>query len=145
MNTAISSSIIGASVTFLIGVVTIAVTIWQLRKDSYSKLVEERRILMMAAIGDSETRKWLLDNLGLNDIPAEKEKLYLLTILEIDHYQQVYYRYKRHLFPKELWPNWRLSMSNSFKTDLFKEIWDSRFQDLLSKEFKDYKSAGFPD
>ena len=152
MDTTILASIIGAAATILTGILAVGITIWQIRKsqgdiirDSYTKLLEERRSIMMFAIEDPVIRKYILNSFGFTKIPKAKEKLYFLTLLDIDHYQNVYYRYKRGLFPKELWPSWHVSMIGSFRSNLFSEIWASGFSDVISQEFKDYKEAGFPD
>ena len=156
MDTAILASLIGgligAAATFFTGIIAVGVTIWQIRKtqnniikDSYSKLLEERRAIMLVALEEPSIRKWILNNIGLENIPEDKEKLYFLTLLDIDHYSHVYYRYKRGLFPKELWPTWRYSMIGSFNTPLYQEIWNSRFSAVVSKEFREYKNDSFPD
>jgi len=145
-------SLCGAIATIITGVIAVWVTIRQIRqtqdkilKDSYSSLLEERREILLVAFQDPVIRKWILNNFGFENIPEDQEKLYFLTLLDIDHYQHVYYRYSRGLFPKELWPSWRNSMLNSFNTKLFQDIWASRFLGAVAQEFKKYKEDGFPD
>ena len=151
MDTTILASIIGAVATILTGFIAIWITVWQIKKakneiimDSYTKLVEERRSIMMYAIDDPVIRKYILSSFGLTNIPKTQEKLYFLTLLDIDHYQNVHYRARRGLFPEELWLSWQASMIGSFRSPLFIEIWASGFPDVLSQEFRDYKEKGFP-
>lgn len=114
---------------------------------SLGELLSERREIVLESINDPVTASWLLDQFGFKDkgFQGNQGKLYLYSFLMIDHYQHVYYRYKRGLFPRELWPMWRSSMDRAFATDVFKDIYASSFQHAISNEFKEFIKSGFTD
>jgi len=116
-------------------------------RTSLSELLDERRAIILSSMHDPATASWLLNEFGFTDEQLQREQggLYLHTFLIIDHYQHVYYLYKRGLFSGELWPIWRLSMSESFTTPLFQEIMRSSFRHAVSSEFKQFIEQGFPD
>jgi hypothetical protein len=150
MDTTLWAAIIGAVVTIITGAVAVGVTVWQIRKtereiikSNYSHLMDERRTLMLAAVNDAYTRKWLLKKFNLSDIPKNQEKFYLLSLLNIDHYQHVYYRRKNEGFPDDLWASWKMSMNSSFATDEFQAILLSNFKTVMSQEFRNDIENGF--
>ncbi len=152
MDTTILGSIIGAAATILTGFIATFVTVIiiiraknEIILDSYHKLVEERRSIMLYAIDEPIIRKYILSTLGFTKIPKVKEKLYLLTLLDIDHYQNVYYRAKKKIFPKELFVSWQTSMKGAFKESLYKEILGSNFRYVMYEDFLDYVKDDCPD
>jgi hypothetical protein len=157
MDSTLLGSWIQAGATFLSLAIATGTTIWQIRKseqqiirsanerqqeflrNSYSEINLEKRSILMAAMDDPAALRWLVARFNLDEkIQEEDYKLYLFAMLQIEHYQNVYSRHKRGLFPNEIWPQWELSMLGSFQSNVFRIVWKSRFQDILTIEFRKY-------
>lgn len=118
----------------------------QLLRTTVGDVIGERREILLSAVNDPDSIKWLLKKFGLDDCDLQAQgRSYVYTILAIDHYQPTYYQYRRGLFPKTLWPIERFSMVESFATPLFKKVWSSSFKSAVNEEFRVFKEAGFPD
>jgi hypothetical protein len=114
------------------------------RSDAYTTLLAERRELGLAVAGDRATAEWLIRMFGLKVRRGRSRRMYILTMLMIDHYQDVHFRASRGLMPAELWARWRMSMKGSFEEPIFKDIMASRFARAISEEFGEYVRRGFP-
>ena len=153
MDPTIIGSIIQALATIVVGISAVLITLWQIRlvvretvRDSYDHFIEERRTILLKSVDDPVTGKWLLkERLQIEGIPDDEINLYVLTLLQIGHYEYVYYRKRKGLFPPELWPQWRHSMAATFQAPMVRKIWQSSFKDSLWPEFKKFVENGFPD
>jgi hypothetical protein len=129
----------------IIGIGAVVVTIFQIRKsekeiirNNYGWLMDEHRAIMFTALDDENALQSIMSRFCLTKTAQGKERLFLLAMLQVDHYEHVYLRHKQHLFPDELWPNWEGSMMASKKNFPFEEIYASEFSKTLSEDFREY-------
>jgi len=153
MKPEITASIIGAGATFITGFLMLVIAIQQLRsmkeqivREMYGVLITERREILFNVLEDTIATEWLLkERLKIIDVPRDSQYFYCLTALQILHYEHVYYRYKKKLFPDELWTSWQKSMEGSFKSYVFNKIWKKKIEYVCWGEFRDWINSGCPE
>jgi hypothetical protein len=111
--------------------------------NSFDDLITERRSIVLAGLNDPIVCTWILNRFKLTP-PPEEQRLYVLALLQADHYEHIFYRYWHGLFPEELWPQWQKSMANTFPSPEFLTIMKSPFRYVLSDGFWAYYESMFP-
>ena len=151
MDAVILGSIIQAVATIIAAVLATFIAVTQISRrqneisnNEYGYLLDERQDLLLRLADDEYSRKWLLKHLKIEGVAQDQEFFYCLTCLQISHYQNVFLKYRNKQFPEELWPQWRNSMRDSFKTEEFKKILNSDFGKLLDPKFRTAIENDFP-
>jgi len=84
------------------------------------------RQLISTQLQDAEATKGLLAHFKMKDIPEEQSKRlqYLGAFMQMQIYENIYYRHAKGFFPDDLWDQWDRSMANSFHTEVFRTAWE---------------------
>jgi hypothetical protein len=150
----IFATLIGSIIQALATLIGIIVAIWiarrefretreQLRFSTYENVTAAGRQLMSQISERPGALAGILKHFGLSD-RVEAGSAHLGALLQIQIYENMYYRHKKGFFPAELWDEWDNSMRDSFRSEPFATVWtESKVKRYLWKDFVYYVDESY--